>query len=54
VEIKKISYSNATNDRVHDWLEHIVEQVILEHIKISSNNKVELKVSKYLQEKSNI
>lgn len=51
MEIKKVSYSNVSNERVYDWLEHIVEQIILEQIKISSNNKVELKVSKYLVDK---
>ncbi len=53
MEIRKITYSNASDEKVKTWVEYIIEKAILQELEISNANKVELHVSKYFHDENN-
>ena len=50
MEIKRISYTGTASDEVYQWLDHVVEEVVLQYLQADARNYIDLKVSKHIQE----
>ena len=50
MEIKRISYNGTASDEVYRWLDHVVEEVVLQYLQADARNYIDLKVSKHIQE----
>lgn len=50
MEIKRISYNGTAADGFYRWLDHVVEEVVLQHLQADARNYIDLKVSKHMLE----
>ena len=48
MEIKRVSYNGTAADDIYRWLNHVVEEVVLQHLQADAWNYIDLKVSKYV------